>query len=337
MFSSEAPRLDLVDDQRPSRPATPATGQDLIFRMVCLGAAMVTLVIVVVTMVFLVEKSRPAFQASGYVGFFKHSYWLPNLTELSHGHTVFTARFGVLGLLENTVLIAFVALVVGVPTALAMALFINEYAPKRVSRFLTGAVDLLASVPSIIFGIWAIFCLESPTLRLSTFFADHFSVFPFFRTSPTARFGGSTFEAGLVVGVMIVPIVTSISRDVMSQVPREQCEGALALGGTRWGMIRDVILPFGRSGIIGAAILGLGRALGETIAILFIVSQTYALNTHILTQGSGSIASTIANLFEGESNLARSGLVAAGLTLFILTFLVNLAARVIVTRTGRFK
>jgi phosphate transport system permease protein len=163
---------------------------------------------------------------------------------------------------------------------------------------------------------------------------------PFFRVAPggngSGTFTGSSFQAGLVVGIMIIPIVTSISRDVMSQVPREQCEGALALGGTRWGMVRDVVLPFGRSGIVGGILLGLGRALGETIAILFIVNQVVAVHTDILTRGSGSIASWIALNFSGSSPLNRSGLVAAGFTLFLLTFVVNIAARSIVARSERF-
>jgi phosphate transport system permease protein len=327
--------VDLAED-KPSRLKESVSGQDHIFRTLCLAAASTTLVIVVVTLIFLVAKAQPAFKASGYVGFFRHSYWLPDLQLLVHGKTITTARFGVVGILGNTILIALVALCVGVPSALSMALFINEYAPKRLSRLLTAAVDLLASVPSIIFGVWALIALGGPTLHLSVFFADHLSVFPFFRSTANAQYGASTFEAGLVVGVMVIPIITSISRDVMAQCPRDQCEAALALGGTRWGMVRSVIFPFARSGMIGASILGLGRALGETIAILLIVGQTYALNSHILTEGSGSIASTIANLFEGEDALARSGLVAAGLVLFILTFAVNMVARVIVNRTGRF-
>ena len=289
--------------------------------------ATTSLAIVVATLFFLVDKSRPAFQRSGIINFFTKSYWLQEI-----------GRFGVRGILENTVLIALIALAVGVPVALALALFINEYAPGRARSIMTGAIDLLAALPSIIFGLWGVWALQHgrPINDLSRFFADHFGVFPFFRTGPNVQFGQSTFAAGLVVSIMIIPIVSSISRDVMAQVPREQCEGALALGGTRWGMVRDVILPFGRSGIVGAVILGLGRALGETIAILFIVSQAYRVNTHILTPGSGSVASLIASLFDDTTPIGRSGLVAAGLALFIVTFFVNMIARIIVNRTGKF-
>ncbi len=136
---------------------------------------------------------------------------------------------------------------------------------------------------------------------------------------------------------MIMPIITSVSRDVMAQVPREQCEGALALGGTRWGMIREVILPFGRSGIVGASLLGFGRALGETIAVALIISLVFQANTHVLEQGAGAIAPLIAIHFGESGSLERSALIAAGLALFLLTFVVNLIARRIVARSAAVK
>ena len=318
----------VVEDQ-PFAPRSLPTRADRAFRLVTTTAAMISLLVVVVTLVFLVDKSRPAYQHSGVVGFFTHSTWLTG-----------TGQFGVLGLLENTLLIAVVALFIGVPVSLAMAIFINEYAPWRVRQIITSAIDLLAALPSLLFGIWGKVALVGPIVRLSTWFNHHLSVLPFFRI-PTGRAGsatftGSTVQAGIVVGIMIIPLITSVSRDVMSQVPREQCEGALALGGTRWGMVRDVILPFGRSGIVGGILLGLGRALGETIAIVIIVSQVVAVNTHILTTGSGSVASWIATGFDGSSPLARAGLIAAGLTLFLVTLIVNMVARFVVSRSGRF-
>ncbi len=142
----------------------------------------------------------------------------------------------------------------------------------------------------------------------------------------------SGFDAGVVVALMTLPIITSVSRDVMAQVPRDQCEGALALGGTRWGMIRDVILPFGRSGIVGAALLGFGRALGETIAVALIIAIVFKANFQIFSRGAGSIAALIATKFGEAGSLERSGLVAAGLALFLLTLGVNAAARRIVNR-----
>ncbi len=154
-----------------------------------------------------------------------------------------------------------------------MALFINEYAPARLRRILTSVIDLLAALPSILFGIWGFKALQGDLVPIAKFLTDHFSALPFFElSSSTASLSQSSFVAGVVVGFMILPIICSVSRDVMAQVPRDQCEGALALGGTRWGMIREVILPYGRNGIVGAALLGFGRALGETIAVALIIS-----------------------------------------------------------------
>jgi phosphate transport system permease protein len=317
--------LPAVADQ-PFRPLSAPSRPDRVFRLLTVAAALTSLAIVLATFTFLVDDARPAFRHSGVLGFFTHSAWDPG-----------TGRFGVLGLAENTVLISVVALFLGVPISLAMAVFVNEYAPQRVRRVMISAIDLLAAMPSLLFGIWGLVALEGPIKHISTWLSVHMSVLPFFRVSAqqSSNLTGSTFQAGVVVGIMIIPIVTSVARDVMGQVPREQCEGALALGGTRWGMVRDVILPFGRNGIVGAVLLGLGRALGETIAILFIVQQVVGVNTRILATGSGSIASWIANLFSGADPLERSGLVAAGLTLMLITFTVNLLARFIVSRLGR--
>jgi phosphate transport system permease protein len=158
------------------------------------------------------------------------------------------------------------------------------------------------------------------------------SSIPFLRVKSGATLAGSSFIAGVVVAIMILPIITSVTRDVMAQVPREQCEGALALGGTRWGMIKNVILPFARPGIVGAAILGFGRALGETIAVALIISPLIAANPHILEGGASSVAGHIVVHFGEATPLERSGLIAAGLALFMVTFLVSLGARFIVAR-----
>jgi phosphate transport system permease protein len=237
-------------------------------------------------------------------------------------------------LLEGTLVIAVIALAVGVPLGVSMALFINEYAPSAVRGPLTSVIDLLAALPSILFGMWGRAAFANRLEPVAKFLGDHLSVLPFFRTENAAQLVQSSFIAGAVVGIMIVPIVASVSRDVMAQAPREQCEGALALGGTRWGMIREVILPFGRSGIVGAALLGFGRALGETIAVALLISPVIVLNGHVLTPGAGSIAGYIAIHF-GEANaLERSGLVAAGLALFMMTLVVNLVARMVVRRSA---
>jgi phosphate transport system permease protein len=320
-----APPIEQFADDLPQRPKASVTPADRIFRLAAASAASVSLLIVGLTLVFLIKESRPALQSAGVWNFFSQSVWNP-----------LAGRFGVFGLLVGTIIIATIAMVVAVPLALAMALFINEYAPPLLSRPLTSLIDLLAALPSLLFGYWGFNELQPQLKQVAQWMASHLSAIPIFSlSSDGAVLASSSFVAGIVVGVMIVPIITSVSRDVMAQVPREQCEGALALGGTRWGMIREVILPFGKSGIVGAALLGFGRALGETIAVAIIITLVFQANWHILERGAGSIAALIATKFGEASPLERSGLVAAGLALFIVTFAVNLLARTIVKRSSQ--
>lgn len=310
------PTLDLprtISQQR-SRP-------DRIFRGLTLGAASVSLLIIGSTAVFLTLGAIDAIDTTGAKRFFTASEWNASL-----GH------FGVWGLLVGTVLIAAIGLLIAIPLGLGLALFINEYAPVRLRRPLTGSVDLLAAMPSIVFGMWGFFVFQRHIVGVAQFFADHLSAIPFFRVFAGESLTRSAFIAGIVVGLMILPIVTSVSRDVMAQAPREQCEGALALGGTRWGMIRSVIFPFARSGIVGAGLLGFGRALGETIAVTIIVSLSYQPNFRVLTEGGGSISQLIVTRFPEAQGIEISGLVAAGLVLFIFTLVVNLIARRIVAK-----
>lgn len=313
-----------IPDEIPVRPTASPTGPDRIFLALATGAGSVSLAIVVITFVFLVDKSRPALREAGVWNFFTDSIWNPA-----------AGRFGVFGLLVGTVIVATIAMAIAVPMALGMALFINEYAPPWLRQPLTTMMDLLAALPSLLYGLWALTTLMGRLEPIARWITVHLSVIPIFRLSdPDATLAKSSFVAGVVVAFMVLPIITSVSRDVMAQVPREQCEGALALGGTRWGMIREVILPFGRSGIVGAALLGFGRALGETIAVALVVSLVYEANSHVLELGAGSIAALIATRFGEADSIERSGLVAAGLALFLLTFAVNIGARRIVARSA---
>jgi phosphate transport system permease protein len=315
-----------LDDDRPTRPKTRVTAADRAFRTLATMAASVSLLIVVVALVFLVSEARPALESSGVWDFFSTSIWNPT-----------TGHFGVFGLLVGTVIIAVIAMIVAVPLALGMALFINEYAPARLRRPLTSVIDLLAALPSLLFGLWGFFAFKDSLIPVAHWLSGHLSALPVFElTSADATLVGSAFDAGVVVAIMVLPIITSVSRDVMAQVPRDQCEGALALGGTRWGMIRDVVLPFGRSGITGSVLLGFGRALGETIAVALIISLVFEPNYNVLERGAGSVAALIATKFGEAGELERSALVAAGLALFLLTLAVNLLARRIVNRSGRF-
>ena len=308
----------------PTRPSSKPTPGDRMFRLLATAAASVSLIIVGMTLVFLVKEAWPALSATGVLDFFTTSVWNPTV-----------GRFGALGLLVGTVIIATIAMLVALPVAVAMALFINEYAPSWLKRPLTSVIDLLAALPSLLFGFWGLSALQDRLVPAAQWMSNHLAALPIFALSRSdVSLVHSSFVAGLVVALMIVPIITAVSRDVMAQVPREQCEGALALGGTRWGMIRDVILPFGRGGIIGAALLGFGRALGETIAVALIIVVVFKANFHILEIGGGSIAAEIATKFGEAGDLERSGLVALGLALFLLTFVVSFFARRIVRRSA---
>lgn len=314
-MASIAPQIPITPADRPNRG-------DRIFRALCVSAAMLAFLIVGTALVFMFRQAWPAIRNSGVRHFFLDSVWKPGEN-----------KFGVLGLLEGTVIIAGIAMIVAIPAAVTMALFINEYAPKPIARGLTTAIDLLAALPSVIFALWGFWAFKNHLVPVARWLSVHLVALPFFRlTDPSAQLIGSSFVAGVVVGIMVLPIITSISREVMGRVPRDLCEGALALGGTRWGMIRSVILPFGRSGIISAAVLGFGRALGETVAIAYLVNLVYHANWHILQQDGGSVAAAIFIRFAEASPAELSGLVAAGMSLLILTFATNLLSRYIVNR-----
>ena len=209
---------------------------------------------------------------------------------------------------------------------------VNEYAPLRVRRPLTGLIDLLAAMPSLIYGIWGLTELSTQVYGTTNWMGQHLAFIPIFVVD--GPIGNSIFLCGLVVGVMCIPITTSISREVMSQVPRDACEAALALGGTKWGMLTDVVLPFARPGIIGGALLGLGRALGETVAVLLILSQTNTIQPHILVRGGAQIPAAIAELFTSVNTATERALACAGLLLFATVLTINVLARAIVKRSG---
>jgi phosphate transport system permease protein len=234
-----------------------------------------------------------------------------------------------------------VALTIAFPVALATALFISEYAPSSMKGFLVSLVDLMAAVPSVIYGAWGFFLLMPHAKLISRWISQYFGWIPIFKvdTDPNAalwaqsRFVNSAFIAGICVSLMVIPIACSVMRGVFAQAPIGEREAAYALGSTRWGMIRTVVLPFGRGGIIGGTMLGLGRALGETIAVLLIISLTFNINWRILQNGTSTISALIANDF-GESTKAQlAALLTAGLVLFVITLTVNTIAAIFITRS----
>lgn len=277
--------------------------------------------------------SLQAAQALGKTGvsFLTTASWQPD-----------RGQFGIAAVLLGTVLIALVAVGVALPISMGTALFITDVAPPRIRAWFVAMVDLMAAVPSVVYGLWGLFLLQGRVIGLSRWLATWLSWLPFFKVTDAnahgalpnnSAFTASTFIAGLVVAMMVMPIQCSVMREVFSQVPPGEREGAYALGATRWGMIRIVSLPFGRGGIIGGTMLGLGRALGETIAVLLIISPRFTMNVHVLEVGSNSVSSLIALRYGEASGFGLSALMAAGLALFVLTLGVNFTAAIFVARS----
>jgi phosphate ABC transporter permease protein PstC len=232
----------------------------------------------------------------------------------------------------GTLITSGLALLIGVPVAVATAIYVTELSPRRVRAPVTILIELLAAVPSVVYGLWGIFFLAPKLQPAEQWVADRLSFVPFI--------GGGTvtipnyFVAGLILAIMILPIVSAISREVMATVPLDHKEAALGLGATRWEMIRIAVLPYCRSGIVGGAMLGLGRAIGEAIAVTLLIGDAPVLGGHLFGQGY-SLAASIANEFGEAQGLHRSALFAAALVLFVLTLLVNGVARLLLLRTTR--
>src|SRR2546425_6275020 len=281
------------------------------------GLSVAILVLIGYFFVRLYIEADPAFQKFGFFGFTFTNDW-----------DVQGAKFGALPLLVGTLVTSGVALVVGVPVALATALYTTEFCPPRYRGVLAATVDLLAAVPSVVYGLWGFFVLIPKLRPAEQWFSDKFSFLPFVGGHVA---GPSYFIAGLVLAIMIIPIVSAITREVVSTVPHDHKEAALALGATRWEMIKMAVLPYSRSGITGAAMLGLGRAMGETIAVTLVIGNAPQIGHSLFSQGY-TLAAVIANEFgEAASNpVHRAALIAAGLVLFVLTLVVNAGARAFV-------
>ncbi|SCK04983.1 phosphate ABC transporter permease subunit PstC [Streptomyces sp. WMMB 322] len=244
--------------------------------------------------------------------------------------------FGIGILAFGTLVSSLIAMIVAVPVAVGIALFVSHYAPRRLAAPLAYVIDLLAAVPSIIYGLWGALFLV-PYLDGLTRWLDQFfgwtTVFEMSNPGSPAR---SIFTVGILLAIMILPIITNVSREVFLQAPKMYEEAALALGATRWETIRTSVLPFGRSGIISASMLGLGRALGETMAVATVLSPGFVFSWHILDPGSGTFAQNIAAKFNEADDFGRDALIASGLVLFVITLLVNGAARWIIARRKEY-
>jgi phosphate transport system permease protein len=279
---------------------------------------------------FLLKEALPALR-DNKANFFTSREWSPGGEN---------PRFGVPDLLYTTVVSSVIAMLIAVPVAVGIALFLTQYAPKRLATPFAHLIDLLAAVPSVIFGLWGIRTLAPEFRPVEEFMQDHFGWTQIFDEPRGGLPLGSTFFAGVVLAIMILPIVTAVTREVFARTPTAHIEAAQALGATKWETIRTAVLPFGRAGLISAAMLGLGRALGETIALRIILSQQN-VNTDFdksWLAGGETFASKIANNQAEFNEPDQVGAyIAAGLMLFVLTFVVNAIARLIIERRKEFR
>ncbi|UIJ35947.1 phosphate ABC transporter permease subunit PstC [Allobranchiibius sp. GilTou73] len=308
--------------------ASTGTKGDRVFGGLAMGAGLLVVAIVSLVAIFLLVQAVPA------IGKDKVNF----LT--SREFTSSELRFGIVQLLWTTVTSSLVALVLAVPFAIGIALFLTHYAPPWFSRIGAALIDLLAAVPSIVYGLWGFYIVAPKFVHVQDALNSVLGWIPLFGKVDTVTGGATIMMVGVVLAIMILPIITALSREVFAQTPVTHKEGALALGATRWEMIRTAVLPFGRPGVISASMLGLGRALGETIAVLFILSALPGTPkwTWSLFNGGSTFASQIASDAPNDQNDANSmgALIAAGLVLFVLTFLVNAIARVIIERRKEF-
>jgi phosphate transport system permease protein len=300
---------------------------DRLFRGMSVGSAAFVLVIMAAIAVFLIWKAIPALNANE-ANFFSYEQWFPNGTP---------PMFGIAALAFGTVATSILAIIIAVPIAVGVALFISNYAPIRVAQGLGYIVDLLAAVPSVVYGLWGYIYLNDHIKDTSAFLDKYFGWTVILSSnSGVGPYGRSILLASVVLAIMILPIVAAISREVFLQVPTDHKEAALALGATRWEMVRTAVLPYGRPGVISATMLGLGRALGETIAVAMVLSATFTIDWHFLSPGGNTIAANIANQFAEANDTGRGALIASGLVLFVITLIVNFAARWIIARRKEF-
>jgi len=289
---------------------------DRIFSNTAVIAAVTILALLAGVAIFLVSEGLPALTASS--------------SELPHGESFLSY---VAPLAFGTALAGVLAMIIAVPLAVAVALFITHIAPARIALWLGFVVDLLAAIPSIIYGLWGIFVLGPAAVPAMKWLEEKLGFLPIFE-GPASITGRTMLVVGLVLAVMILPIVSAVAREVFSQTPRKLQEGAQALGATRWEMIKTTVLPFGKSSVMSGAMLGLGRALGETMAVAIILSVSGGVSFNLISQANPStIAANIALNFPESSGLAINLLIATGLALFVITLATNFLARWIIARS----
>jgi phosphate transport system permease protein len=303
---------------------------DRIFRAVIFVGALSSLVILAAIALFLGLRGFEILKSEGFKFITSYEWY----SSINSDGTVSDqpSTYGIGAMLVGTLITALISVVIGVPISIMTALYLNFYAPKSVRGFLTGIIDLMAAFPSILFGLWGLNVLMSTGEYWAKLLHKYLGWIPLFDVV-TPFFARSPFIAGLILAIMIIPIVTSVSREVFAQTPLDRIQAAYALGATKWAMIKAVVLPFGYSGVVGGAMLGLGRAMGETVAVFSVLNIVFQANFQILLGAGGNVASMIILKFGEASSEEIGALMAAGLILFLLTLLVNMLADLLVNKT----
>jgi phosphate transport system permease protein len=314
----------------PREISTKPRRSDKVFRGIVTGGGLSSLVILGLITVFLAYRGFEVLRQEG-IGFITKAEWGVTVDE---SNNVLESHFGIAAMLVGTILCSFVAVVIALPISVFSALFLNFYAPDWLKKILVTVIDLMAAFPSVLFGVWGFLVLMPSAEYWAKLINKYLGWIPFFEVKPYF-FTRSPFIAGVVLAIMIIPIITSVSREIFAQAPLDRIQAAFALGATRWAMIKAVVIPHGRSGVIGGAMLGLGRAMGETVAVYTVLNIVFQINWHPLLGAGGNVASLIIAKFGEASPYEIKALMAAGLVLFLLTLIVNALANLIVKTTGK--
>lgn len=314
----------------PREISTEPRRSDKVFRGVVTSGGLSSLVILGLIALFLAYRGYEVMRQEG-LGFITNAEWTITLDESAN---VVESHFGLSAMLVGTILCSLVAVVIAVPISVFSALFLNFYAPQWMKKILVAIIDMMAAFPSILFGIWGFLVLMPSVEYWGKLINKYLGWIPLFEVKPYF-FTRSPFVAGVVLAIMIIPIITSVSREIFAQAPLDRIQAAFALGATRWAMIKAVVIPHGRSGVVGGAMLGLGRAMGETVAVYTVLNIVFQINWHVLLGAGGNVASLIILKFGEASAYEIKALMAAGLVLFFLTLSVNAIANLIVKRTGK--
>ena len=301
---------------------------DKLFRGIVTGGGLISLAILGLIGFFLIYNGFEAIRNAG-LAFLTGFEWVDAVPENGQ-----PAAYGIGAMLYGTIVTGILAMIMGVPIAVGTALFLSYYAPEWLKKPMVVVVDVMAAIPSIVYGLWGFFVLMPHAEYWAKLIHKYFGFIPFF-DMPAPVFTRSPFIAGLVLAIMITPIVTAIAREVFAQTPLERIQAAYALGATKWSMIKAVVFPYGRGGVVGGAMLGLGRALGETVAVYTVLNLVYDIRIEVLLSAGGNVASMIVNKFGEADFVELQALMAAGFVLFLVTLIVNFFANYIINKTAR--